>query len=165
MKSKTIVAFSIVFSALILLSGCMGPTYNMPFNGDIVFHDLSLTIPKDFIRDSTQSNDDLWAFEKGMYKQIIILSRKDAAEDGPERIKALMEWYESIGGTTAPIEDCENAYQAVYTKDDVLCREVVFLYNDSVYAIAMRGATEEEYVALLSTISVAENTSLDETAA
>ena len=154
MKIKTIVAFSLVFAVLILLSGCIGPTYNMPFNGDVVFHDLSVTIPGDFIRDSTQSNDDLWVFEKGMYKQIIILSRNDAEEDAPEQINALMEWYESIGGTTAPIEGYENAYQAVYTKDDVMCREVVFIYADSLYAIAIRGATEEEFAALLKTVTV-----------
>ena len=76
-----------------------------------------------------------------------------------------MQWYESIGGTTAPIDGYENAYKAEYTKDDVLCREVVFLYEDSVYAIAMRGATEEEFAAFLSTISLAPNASSDETGA
>lgn len=147
------IATIMLLSVLILLSGCFGPTYNMPFNGDIVFHDLSLTIPEDFIRDSTQSNDDLWAFEKGMYKQIIILHRTDASENRTEQIKELMEWYESIGGTTAPIEGHENAYQAVYAKDGVLCREVVFIYADSLYAIAMRGATEEEFSMFLNTVS------------
>lgn len=165
MKLKTIAYVSLLLSVLLLLSGCLGPTYNMPFNGDIVFHNLSLTIPRDFIRDSTQSNDDLWAFEKGMYKQIIILHRTDALEDAPERITALMEQYNAIGGTTAPFEGFENAYQAVYTKNGVLCREVVFLYEDSVYAIAMRGATEEEFAAFLSTISLAPNASSDETGA
>ena len=81
MKLKTIAYVSLLLSVLLLLSGCFGPTYNMPFNGDIVFHDLSLTIPRDFIRDSPQSNDDLWAFEKGMYKQIIILHRTDQGID------------------------------------------------------------------------------------
>ena len=165
MKYKKVICACLLLSVLLLLSGCFGPTYDMPFNGDIVFHDLSLTIPRDFIRDSTQSNDDLWAFEKGMYKQIIILHRTDASENETEQIKALMQWYESIGGTTAPIDGYENAYKAEYTKDDVLCREVVFLYEDSVYAIAMRGATEEEFAAFLSTISLAPNASSDETGA
>ena len=160
MKLKKLVCACLLFAVLMLCTGCFR-TYNMPFNGDIVFHDLSLTIPEDFIRDSSQSNDDLWAFEKGWYKQIIILQRSDASENEPEQIKELMEFYESIGGTTASIDGYENAYKAEYTKDDVLCREVVFVYYDSVYAIAMRGATEEAFSAFLSTISVAEKASSD----
>lgn len=153
MKSKRQYAVVLLLLLSVLLSGCY-PSSDMPFNGEIVFHDISITIPEQFIRDSGQSNEDLWAFERGFYKQIIILRRTDAFEDSPQSIAALMEEYESIGGTSEKLAQYENAYSAQYTKDGVLCREMIFIYGDSVYCIAMRGASDEEYAALLDTVTV-----------
>ena len=153
MKSKVQYAVALLLLLSVLLAGCYSGS-DMPFNGEIVFHDISITIPDEFIRDSQQSNEDLWAFERGFYKQLIILRRTDAFEDSPQSIAALMEQYESMGGTSQKITQYENAYSAQYTKDGVLCREVVFIYGDSVYCIAMRGASDEEYAALLDTVTV-----------
>ena len=153
MKSKVQYAVALLLLLSVLLAGCCFGS-DMPFNGEIVFHDISITIPDEFIRDSQQSNEDLWAFERGFYKQLIILRRTDAFEDSPQSIESLMEQYESMGGTSQKITQYENAYSAQYTKDGVLCREVVFIYGDSVYCIAMRGASDEEYAALLDTVTV-----------
>ena len=96
MQMKKYLCAGLVLTVLMLCSGCFR-TYNMPFNGEIVFHDFSLTIPEDYIRDSTQSNDDLWSFEKGWYKKVIIIKRSDVSENEPEQLRELMEFYESIG--------------------------------------------------------------------
>ena len=66
---------------LITCAGCMFSTSDMPFNGDITFHEISMTSPTRFIRDSTQSTDALWIFERGNYSEYIILSCKAANGD------------------------------------------------------------------------------------
>ena len=65
---------------LIILSGCIGSS-KMPFNGDITFNEITLTIPERFIRDSTQSNDDLWVFEHDNYSEMILISRSEIVGD------------------------------------------------------------------------------------
>lgn len=59
---------------------------DMPFNGTIAFHKITLTIPKIYIRDSTQSTADFWVFERGFYSQYIMLSRKDVQKDADEAL-------------------------------------------------------------------------------
>ena len=48
------------------LCGCAN-RISMPFNGTVEFNRISLTVPTRFVRDSTQSNEDLWIFEHGNY--------------------------------------------------------------------------------------------------
>lgn len=153
MKRKVQYVAALLVLVITLLAGC-GNHSSMPYNGAVVFHDVSITIPEAFIRDSGQSNEDLWAFERGLYQQIIILKRTDAYEGSAESIEALMEQYESMGGASEKLDQYENVYSAQYTKDGVLCREVFFIFGDSVYCIAMRGASEEEFAALLDTVAV-----------
>ena len=57
MKKLLIVIFTLSF--LFSFSGCSGGT-KMPFNGKIEFHEISLVVPERFVRDSTQSTEDLW---------------------------------------------------------------------------------------------------------
>lgn len=154
MKHNSRILFIILPLVLIIcLAGCC-TTYNMPFNGDMVFHDFSLTIPENFIRDSTQSNDDQWIFECGMYQQLIILKRTTATESAPEDLENLMLEYVTTGGIATSIEPYENAYRTQYNKDGVDCHEVLFIYGDSVYCFAMHGVTEEEFTDFLNTITV-----------
>ena len=65
---KKVVSIFLVLIFVFSLTACS----QMPFNGDIEFHDISLTIPERFIRDSTQSNDNLWVFECDNYSEYII---------------------------------------------------------------------------------------------
>ena len=61
---KAISLLLLLCFAAALFSGCAFENVRMPFNGKIEFHDITAVIPSDFIRDSTQSKDDLWVFEK-----------------------------------------------------------------------------------------------------
>ena len=77
---KRVMLIVMILAMIIVLWGCsLG--IDMPFNGVVSFHEITITIPSDFIRDSTQSNPDLWCFEKNRYSQMIILQRKDAGRD------------------------------------------------------------------------------------
>lgn len=127
----------------------------MPFNGDIEFHDLSLTIPASFIRDSTQSNDDLWLFEKGFYDQLIILSRQDLKGDADATLDDYAAYLTQEGVSAERTTFLQNdAVHSNYTKDDQFCQEILFVYNDSIYALALRGGTVEEFSDFLKTVSL-----------
>ena len=80
MTKRIITATMILLFLLTFLSGCIGSS-KMPFNGDITFHEITLTVPERFIRDSTESNDDLWVFEHDGYSEYILISRTDASSD------------------------------------------------------------------------------------
>jgi len=48
------------------------------------------------------------------------------------------------------------AVQSAYTREGVFCQEMLFAYNGSFYAVALRGGTEAEFSALLDSVAVSE---------
>lgn len=153
MRSKIKYLAIVLAVLLMVLTGCGGMS-DMPFNGDIMFHDVSMTVPEKFIRDSAQSNADLWIFEHDNYSQILLMSRDDVVEDTPEKMEEMMDFYGTIGGTSTKYEEYAHAYRAEYTKDDMACQEVMFIYGDNLYTITLRGATAEEFSKLLDSVEV-----------
>ena len=151
---KRIVAFFTVLVALISLVSC-GWGSDMPYNGDITFNDITVSIPQKFIRDSTQSTNDLWVFEKGFYKQLIILSRNDLGGEVDEVLDGYVDYMKSMqcNSKRTTFAGCE-AVHTTYTKDGQYCQEVLFVYNSSTYAIALRGGTEEEFKSLLDSVKM-----------
>ena len=151
---KRVATLLLVLLMMFGLTGC-GFLSDMPFNGEIEFHDLSVTIPASFIRDSTQSDDDLWLFEKGFYDQLIILSRQDL--DGEEAATLddyaayLTEQGVEVSRTTFLQHD---AVHSAYTREEQFCQEIVFIHNDSIYALALRGGTAEEFTDFINTASL-----------
>lgn len=148
--------FISIFLVLILvftLSSCS----TMPFNGDIVFHDISLTIPERFIRDSTQSNDNLWIFEHGNYSEYIIISRKDTTGEVRSALMNYVKYMKENGAESEIISFLDNdAVLSTYYKDDVFCQEILFPYNASFYAVAIRGGTQDDFGEITDTISLVE---------
>ena len=127
----------------------------MPFNGDIKFHSMSLVIPENYIRDSTQSTDDLWIFESGFYKQYIILSCKAANGDTSADLNSYVDYMKGNGAASEITKfiGLDSVFSA-YTMDGVFCQEMLFIYDDAYYAIALRGGDEVEFNALLDTVSI-----------
>ena len=127
----------------------------MPFNGPITFHELALTIPKNFIRDSTQSTQDAWLFEKGFYSRMIILTRNDQSGDVEAGLDSYRERMKEIGAASERTTFLElPAVHSTYTKDGTYCQEILFIYHGSYYAIALRGGDEAEFQDLLATVSI-----------
>ena len=91
MKKYVCIILAIIF--VFSLSACS----QMPFNGDIEFYDISLTIPERFIRDSTQSNDNLWVFESDNYSEYIIISRKDVTGETQSALTDYAEYMKENG--------------------------------------------------------------------
>lgn len=153
---RRILTWIAVFALLGSLAGCHFQSYSdMPFNGSVSFHNVNVTIPNSFIRNSTQSNQDLWIFEKGNNRQIIILSRKDITADTDASLESYVAYMKEQGADSQRGTFMEmDAVLSTYTKDDVFCQELLFAYNGSFCAIALRGGTNEEFQSLLNTVSV-----------
>lgn len=149
---KGVLAMLLVALLLIFLGACS----KMPFNGDMEFHSISLTVPERFIRDSIQSKEDFWIFEHGNYAEVVLLSRKDAsAADAQSALSDYVESMKQIGAKSEihPFLSGEAVFSA-YEKDGVFCQEVLFLYDHSYYAIALRGGTESGFQEIVNTIRI-----------
>lgn len=135
-------------------AGCF-PRVRMPFNGNITFHEITAVIPSSFIRDSTQSNDELWVFEKGNYKQCIILSRKPADEDVDTMLDNYVAYLIEEFGANAERGTYlySEAVHSTLTRNGQFCQEILFVYHGYCYAVALRGGTEEEFQSLLNNVN------------
>ena len=148
--------FVCIFLAIIFvfsLSACS----QMPFNGDIVFCDISLTIPERFIRDSIQSNNDLWVFEYDNYSEYIIISRKDVTGETQSALTDYLEYMKENGAESEIVSFLnDNAVLSTYYKDDKFCQEILFSYKNSFYAVALRGGSQNGFNEITDTISLIE---------
>ena len=145
-----------MLAAVILLCGFTWPFQSsMPFNGDIHFHEIGITIPRAYIRDSTQSNEDLWIFEKGFYSKYILLSRKDLSGDADDILNNYAAYLQEQGVQSR--RDSFLGLPAVRSSDESQeqsWREMLFVYNGSLYAVALRGGNEDDLLALLESVSL-----------
>ena len=147
--SVLILAIGLVFG------GCIGNRTKMPYNGNVSFHSIHIEIPEEYIRDSGSSTDNIWAFEQGWYKKMIIISRNDAEEKPSVHMSSYGEYIEESGGSFEETTfQGQEAVMLNYTKDEKICRELMFYYDGSIYAVALRGGTEEEFSSLLDTVEL-----------
>lgn len=153
---KKLISVFLLLIFILSLSACS----QIPFNGAIEFHAVSLTIPENFIRDSMQSNDDLWVFEHDNYSEYIIISRKDIAGEVQSSLTDYTEYMKENNAESRIISFLNNdAVHSTYYNDDVFCQEILFPYNNSFYAVALRGGTQSGFEELIDTISLIELTS------
>lgn len=154
---KIIPLFLILCVAAAFFAGCatIGKAKDeMPINGVIQFHDITAVIPSDYTRDSTQSDEDLWIFEKGMYKKYVIFKRSDITSNAETQLNDYVEYITAQGGSAS----CGTylyvqASLGTYYLQDVYCQEILFVYNNSIYTFALRGGTEEEFQSFLNHIN------------
>ena len=141
------------FLLLCTLSGCKVFNKRMPLNGDITFYDISLTVDEKYVRDSSQSSENLWVFEHGNYKEYIILSKKDISGDLTVVLSEYLEYMLENGVNAEKKVFFENeAIFSSWTSDGLFCQEVTFVHEGSVYAVSLRGGTESEFDHLIRTV-------------
>ena len=146
----------LAFLLLLTLCGC-GKSSDMPFNGEISFHDITLTIPEKYIRDSTQSTEDSWLFERGWYSAQILLVRKDASADPEAAMESYRQYLTEQGASSQKTTFLgRDALHSTADQSGKAWREIFFYHNGSSYAVALRGGTEEEYQALLKSVGITE---------
>ena len=143
---------AVLLALCILLTSCS--LTDMPFNGPIEFHDLAMTIPEKFVRDSVQSTDDLWIFEYDQFSEYILISRKESSGDVKTTLEKNMEYMEGEGAQCQRVTFLGvDALMSTYTLDEVFCQELLLPWNGFFYAIALRGGTEADFRTLLATIA------------
>ena len=148
---KKFVYIMFVFIIVFSLSACL----RMPFNGEIVFHDISLTVPERFVRDSTQSDDDLWVFEHDNYSEYIIISHSDITSEVKSALTDYSEYMKENGAESEKTFFLDNyAVLSTYYKDNKICYEILFAYNDCFYAVALRGGTQDGFDEITDTVSL-----------
>ena len=146
---KKLISLFLVFILAFSLASCS----KMPFNGEIEFHNISLTVPERFIRDSTQSNDDLWIFERGGYSEYIIISRKDFTGDVKTALDDYVAYMKENSAESEIISFLDDdAVLSTYYMDNVYCQEILFAYHNSFYAVALRGGTQSDFAEITDTI-------------
>ena len=141
-----------IFAIWLVFTGCS--TLDMPYNGKAKFHDIEVMIEEDFIRDSTNSVEDFWVFERNNYEEYILLSRRDVDGDAQKGLEEYVDYMKEKG------VDCEirpfssmDAVFSIYTNtDNEECQEILFAYKGSYYAIALRKGTEVRFQKLVNTI-------------
>ena len=131
----------------------------MPFNGDVTFHDMSVTIPESFIRDSTQSSEDVWIFERKNYTDYIMLFRGALEMQGglttPENYCEIMQ----SGGAESEVIDFQGlpcVYTVSIANNGMYATEAVVFVNDTTYALTMCTKNEadmEEYGTIYESLS------------
>ena len=147
---KRICAAALVVVMLVSFCGCS----QMPFNGDVTFHGISLTIPERFIRDSAQSTDDFWVFEYKNYSEYILVSRKDMTADAPT-IESYAEAMKANGAESAVVPFLNrDAVISEYYLENVFCQELLLSYENSFYAVALRGGTQSGFEEITATIKL-----------
>lgn len=148
----------LILSILILLGGCV-PRTQMPFNGDVSFHNISVTIPEKFIRDSTQSNEDFWVFEKGNYTEYILISRKDYSGNVKAGLEEYVDYMKGNGANSKITTFLDgDAVLTTYTREGEFCQEMLFPHKGAFYAVALRGGTEVAFQELCASIQLIKDT-------
>ena len=151
--SKRIKRLCVIMLALCIAAGALsscGKGSETSSGGKLSFHDITAVIPEGFTWVSSESTDDLWVFEKGGYEEVLIFSRNDFEKTASDTLLGLMDFYNSTGGSAelgAYLGG--DALMASYEQDGLYCREITFIYGNSLYAIALRGGTQEDFNALL----------------
>ena len=147
MKKKITAIFAALVLFVLLLSGCGGT--KMPFNGEVNFHGMQITIPDSFIRDSTQSTDDQWVFEHGGYRQYIVLMFHEEAADLEQYRDSML----ANGCDSAIEERYDGAIVSSWTDADGNFRqEILFLSGGHTYVVMLHNGDEEAFETLAASI-------------
>ena len=151
---KKIVSMILLVSVLLVLAGCSGMA-KMPFNGDITFHDISLTLPEKYIRDAKKSDADTWIYEYNSYAEYIVIMRKDFTGDEATALADYAAYMKENKAESNIVSFLDgSAVHSSYTKNNQFCQEILFVHGDSVYAVALRGCPRADYETVTKTITL-----------
>lgn len=149
MKKRISAVFAALVLLALLLSGCSGT--KMPFNGEVNFHGMQITIPDSFIRDSTQSTDNQWVFEHGGYQQYIVLMFHEEAADLEQYRDSML----ANGCDSAIEEGCDGAVVSSWTEADGNFRqEKLLLRGGHTYVVMLHNGDEAAFKTLTLSIGM-----------
>lgn len=146
---KRILSFLLLVSFLFALCSCGGDIEPRT----VAIGEIKLEIPGNFIYDSTQSNSTFKVFEKGWYSQMILLSCSALNGDAEASLEGYAEYIKENGGS-AELTSFKGSPAALaeYTKDEKACRELMFAHNGILYAVALRGGTDDDFTLIINSV-------------
>lgn len=151
---KKMLSMILLVSMLLTLGGCFGMA-RMPFNGDITFHDITLTVPEKYIRDSTKSDEDTWIYEYDSYAEYIVIMRKDFSGDESAALEDYVAYMKENKAESEVVSFQDgSAVHTTYTKNNQFCQELLFIHGDSVYAVALRACPRATFEEVTKTIAL-----------
>ena len=147
-----------LLALLLLLALCLGSCANrsdMPLGGTITFHGVRIDLPDGYIRDSTQSTEDFWLYEKGFFRQYVMLMRKPLSGSAEATLDSYSAYLLSQGASSerTTFLGCE-AVRSFRQEESGLWQEVLIAYEGATIAIALRGGTEADFAQILDGVSL-----------
>lgn len=154
---KKLIALALLVGLLVSVTGCFGGP-QMPINGDITFHNIKLNIPERFVRDSTQSTQEMWLYECNNYKEYILMTYSKSTKDVETTLGEYIAYMKENKVDSQMVTFLgQDAVLSKYEMNGVFCQEICFPHQDAFYAVALRGGTEESFKELMDTIERVED--------
>ena len=151
---KKLPSLILILCLLICITGCSRVS-NMPFNGEVKFHRITLTVPYRFLRDTTQSNTNFWVFARDSYAEYVLISRKEVKKDVDTALTDYIAAMQKEGADSQRTTFLgKDAVLTKCTIDDVYCQEILFVHDNSFYAVALRGGDEAGFKEITDTIGL-----------
>lgn len=144
---KKLIIPIIIIITLMACTSCVDKYPNEPFNGEVEFSELTLTIPDDYVRDTTvQGYDEGVAkrWEKDNYKSIVTISKHEKYDLTPEAIEQLTYNQQTQMATgevqSSTIYFLDNiALENTFEVDNGEMKYLIFSTDNYIYEFSVQG--------------------------
>lgn len=144
---KKLIIPIIIIITLMACTSCVDKYPNEPFNGEVEFSELTLTIPDDYVRDTTvQGYDEGVAkrWEKDNYKSIVTISKHEKYDLTPEVIEQLTYNQQTQMATgevqSSTIDFLDNiALENTFEVDNGEMKYLIFSTDNYTYEFSVQG--------------------------
>ena len=148
---KKLIIPIIIIITLMACTSCVDKYPNEPFNGKVEFSELTLTIPDDYVRDTTvQGYDEGVAkrWEKDNYKSIVTISKHEKYDLTPEAIEQLTYNQQTQMATgevqSSTIDFLDNiALENTFEVDNGEMKYLIFSTDNYIYEFSVQGDTSD----------------------
>ena len=148
---KKLIIIIIIIITLMACTSCVDKYPNEPFNGKVEFSELTLTIPDDYVRDTTvQGYDEGVAkrWEKDNYKSIVTISKHEKYDLTPEAIEQLTYNQQTQMATgevqSSTIDFLDNiALENTFEVDNGEMKYLIFSTDNYIYEFSVQGDTSD----------------------
>lgn len=148
---KKLIIPIIIIITLMACTSCVDKYPNEPFNGEVEFSELTLTIPDDYVRDTTvQGYDEGVAkrWEKDNYKSIVTISKHEKYDLTPEAIEQLTYNQQTQMATgevqSSTIDFLDNiALENTFEVDNGEMKYLIFSTDNYIYEFSVQGDTSD----------------------
>lgn len=144
---KKLIIPIIIIITLMVCTSCADKYPNEPFNGEVEFSELTLTIPDDYVRDTTVQGYDEGVtkrWEKDNYKSIVTISKHEKYDLTPEVMEQLTYNQQTQMATgevqSSTIYFLDNiALENTFEVDNGEMKYLIFSTDNYIYEFSVQG--------------------------